>query len=170
MKKRAIYAGTFDPLTRGHLNIISRSLSLVDDLVLAISNNDVKYPMFSIEQRKEMVKNDILSELGEQKSSRVKVITFDTLLVELSKTYETNIYVRGVRNVADFDYEVQIASYLKSYNSDLECIFLATDADFRFVSSRFVKEIALLGGDVSKFVTKDTEKLLIAKRDEAIHN
>lgn len=149
---KAIYPGTFDPITVGHIDIIRRATSIFDELIIAIAKNDSKDPLFSLEERKELV---LQSLKGNSLTSNVKIITFDGLLVELAKEHNTKVLIRGLRAVSDFEYEFQMSCMNAKLNSDIQTIFLAASDNVQFISSRFVKQIAMLNGDISSLVTKD---------------
>jgi len=149
---KAIYPGTFDPITVGHIDIIRRATSIFDELIIAIAKNDSKNPLFSLEERKELV---LQSLKGSSLTSNVKIITFDGLLVELAKEHNTKVLIRGLRAVSDFEYEFQMSCMNAKLNSDIQTIFLAASDNVQFISSRFVKQIAMLNGDISSLVTKD---------------
>ena len=152
-----IYPGTFDPITNGHADIISRASRITDTLILAISKSDSKKPMFSVDQRCEMAKiyldkYDI--------ASNVKVMKFDGLLVDFASSVGAKFIMRGLRAVSDFEYEFQLAGMNKKLNSKIETMFLMSDVENQIISSKFVKEIASLGGNIDRFVTKYVVKML----------
>jgi pantetheine-phosphate adenylyltransferase len=152
-----IYAGTFDPLTRGHLDIIQRSSTLVDHLHIAIANNSTKKPLFSIEQRLSIIREDV----GESNPACTwEAITFEGLLVDYAQRVEAKTLIRGLRAVSDFEYELQMASANRRLAPSVETIFLMATDQHYFVSSRLVKEIARLKGDISSFVTPKTAAAL----------
>lgn len=144
--KKAIYPGSFDPITNGHVDIINRALTIVDELVVAISKNQEKSPVFSLEERRDMVKQCFAS------NAKVNVTIFDGLLVDFARENHTSLVVRGLRAASDFEYEFQLASMNRSLDRNFETMFLMTGSDHYFLSSRLVKEVAFLGGDVSKMV------------------
>lgn len=144
--KRAIYPGSFDPLTLGHIDVIERSAKIVDELVVGVLNNSAKNSLFSIEERVSMIK-----EITERLPN-VTVASFDGLLVDYMKEIDATIIVRGLRAVTDFEYELQIAQTNHVENPDVETIFLTTSLQYSYLSSTIVKEFASYGGDISKFV------------------
>jgi pantetheine-phosphate adenylyltransferase len=145
-KRTAIYPGSFDPLTNGHLAIIQRGLKVFDRLVVAVANNPEKRPLFSVDERKQMIADAV----GED--SRVEVDSFDALLVEYVRRKGIHTVLRGLRAVSDFEYEFQIANMNRHLLPDLETVFVMTGEDYFFVSARLVREVATFGGDVSDFV------------------
>ena len=159
MKKIAIYPGTFDPITYGHIDVIQKSLKIVDKLIVAISNGNQKRYLFSIDERIEIVKKALFSDLRFNKN-KIKVISFNSLTTDLCKKYKSNIILRGLRAVSDFEYEFQLAGMNRKLNSKIETIFLMSDVDNQIISSRFVKEIAQHRGNLKKFTTKSTIKYL----------
>lgn len=146
-----IYPGTFDPITVGHRHIITRALKVVDKLVIAVAADTGKEPIFPIDVRAELVKKDMES-LGSD-AARVEVKTFSGLLVNLAEEMGSQILIRGLRAVSDFEYEFQMACMNARMKPDVETVFLTASEDTHFISSRFVKQIARLGGDISTFVS-----------------
>lgn len=144
--KRAIYPGSFDPVTNGHVDIILRSSKIVDKLIVGVLNNSAKKSLFSVEERV-----SILKELTKDLPN-VEVTSFDGLLVDYMREIDANIIVRGLRAVTDFEYELQIAQTNHIENTDIETIFLTTNLQYSYLSSTIVKEFASYGGDISKFV------------------
>ena len=144
--KRAIYPGSFDPVTNGHVDIILRSSKIVDKLIVGVLNNSAKKSLFSVEERVSMLK-EITKDLP-----NVEVTSFDGLLVDYMREIDANIIVRGLRAVTDFEYELQIAQTNHIENTDIETIFLTTNLQYSYLSSTIVKEFASYGGDISKFV------------------
>ena len=159
MKKIAIYPGTFDPITYGHIDVIKKSLKLIDNIIIAISDVNSKNYLFNSKERIEIVKKALFTDLKLDKN-RIKVISFSNLTTDLCKQYKSNIILRGLRAVSDFEYEFQLAGMNKKLNENIETIFLMSDIENQVISSRFVKEIIELGGDVTKFTTKSTIKML----------
>lgn len=153
MSKIGIYPGSFDPITYGHLDIIQRSLSVVDELVIAVSNNKSKNHLISIDDRLNLINKSILS-LPEKDLSKIKVEKFDNLLVHYVKSKNASLIIRGLRAVSDFEYEFLMTGMNRSIDKDIETIFLMSSEKYHFISSRFIKEIHKLGGDISKSVPK----------------
>ena len=162
MKKTAIYPGTFDPITYGHIDVIKKSLKIVDKIIVAISNNNEKNHLFTAEERIEIVKNALFKDLNFNKS-KVLVISFNSLTTNLCKKYKSNIILRGLRAVSDFEYEFQLAGMNRKLNEKIETIFLMSDVNNQIISSRLVKEICELKGHIKKFTTKRTIKALKMK-------
>ena len=159
MKNIAIYPGTFDPITFGHIDVIKKSLKIVDKLIVGISDGNQKNFLFSLDERIEIVKRALYVDL-KFKKNKVDVIKFNTLTTDLCKIYKSNIILRGLRAVSDFEYEFQLAGMNRKLNNQVETIFLMSDVENQIISSRFVKEIAQHNGDLKKFTTKSTIKSL----------
>ena len=153
MSKIGIYPGSFDPITYGHLDIIHRSLSVVDELVIAVSNNKSKNHLISIDDRLNLI-NQSISSLPEKDLLKIKVEKFDNLLVHYVKSKNASLIIRGLRAVSDFEYEFLMTGMNRSIDKDIETIFLMSSEKYHFISSRFIKEIHKLGGDISKSVPK----------------
>ena len=159
MKNIAIYPGTFDPITLGHIDVIKKALKLVEKVIVGISDGNKKNFLFSIEERNEIVKKALFNDLNFKKKN-IEVISFNSLTTELCKKYKSNIILRGLRAVSDFEYEFQLAGMNRKLNKNVETIFLMSDVENQIISSRFVKEIAQHRGDLKKFTTKSTIKYL----------
>ena len=162
MKVNAIYPGTFDPITFGHIDVIKKALKIVDTVVVAISETDNKNYFFNPQERIDIVKKALFSDLKLNKK-KIKIILFKSLTTDLCKKYKSNIILRGLRAVSDFEYEFQLAGMNRKLNDNVETIFLMSDVENQIISSKFVKEIISLGGDVKKFTTKSTIKSLKQK-------
>jgi pantetheine-phosphate adenylyltransferase len=160
-RRIGIYPGTFDPITNGHTDIIRRALHVVDRLVIGVARNDGKGPLFSTDERVEIVRDEI-AHLGEPDAAeRIEVRPFSTLLMNFAESVEAGVIIRGLRAVSDFEYEFQMAGMNARLNPRIETVFLMASDRFQFISSRFVKEIGALGGDVSHFVSpRVTARLL----------
>ena len=159
MKNIAIYPGTFDPITFGHVDVIKKSLKIVNKVIVGISDGNQKNFLFSLDERIEIVKRALYKDL-KFKKNKVDVIKFNTLTTDLCKKYKSNIILRGLRAVSDFEYEFQLAGMNRKLNNQVETIFLMSDVENQIISSRFVKEIAQHNGDLKKFTTKSTIKSL----------
>ncbi len=162
MKKNAIYPGTFDPITYGHIDVIKKALKIVDQVIVAISDGTNKNYLFNTDERIEIVKRALFSDL-KLKQNKIKVISFNILTTTLCKKNKSSIILRGLRAVSDFEYEFQLAGMNRKLNKNIETIFLMSDVENQIISSKFVKEIISLGGDVKKFITKSTIKSLKQK-------
>ena len=154
MSKIGIYPGTFDPMTTGHMDIVKRSLKIVDNLVIAVAKNTNKDTLFNLKERIEIINNDITS-LNEI-SSKINVTELSGLLTTFAKIQNATCIIRGLRAVSDFEYEFQMTGMNYQLNPNIETIFLMTSEKNSFISSNFVKEVHKLGGDVSNFVSKNT--------------
>ncbi len=162
MNKVAIYPGTFDPITFGHIDVIRKGLKLFSKLVVAISDVENKDYLFNSSERIEIVKKALFTDLKLSKK-KIDIITFTSLTTDLCKKYKSNIILRGLRAVSDFEYEFQLAGMNRKLNNDIETVFLMSDVENQIISSKFVKEIVKLNGDIKKFTTKSTIKLLKKK-------
>ena len=162
MKSNAIYPGTFDPITFGHIDVIRKALNIVDKIVIAISDGNNKNYFFNSNERVEIIKKALFHDLKFPKK-RITIISFQSLTTDLCKKYKSNIILRGLRAVSDFEYEFQLAGMNRKLNNKIETIFLMSDVENQIISSKFVKEIITLGGDVKKFTTKSTIKSLKQK-------
>ena len=159
MKKKAIYPGTFDPITFGHIDVIRKALKIVDHITVAISNGSNKNYLFDIDERIEIVKKALFFD-SKLKKNRIHVIQFNSLTTSLCKKLNSNIILRGLRAVSDFEYEFQLAGMNRKLNKSIETIFLMSDVENQIISSKLVKEIADLNGDINKFTTKSTIKAI----------
>jgi pantetheine-phosphate adenylyltransferase len=159
---KAVYAGTFDPITNGHLDIIKRSLSFCNRLVVAIGVNPEKKTMFSDNERQGMIARTLYKELGDA-VARVDIVSFQGLLVDYAKQTEAHIIIRGIRSVSDFEYEINLANINKVLAPKIETVFLPTNPELAVVSSSAAKEIARHGGDISKFVCKHVAEEIDSK-------
>ena len=162
--KTAIYPGTFDPITFGHIDVIKKSLTIFDRVIVATTDNINKNYYFSINDRVNIINNSLFKDLKMNKK-RIKVISFDNLTIDLCKKYKANAIIRGLRAVSDFEYEFQLAGMNRKLNNNIETIFLMSDVENQIISSKFVKEIVKLGGDIKKFTTKSTIRSLKNKND-----
>ena len=160
--KTAIYPGTFDPVTHGHIDVIKKSLNIFDRVIVATTDNINKNYYFSIEERLEIINNSLFKDLKLNKK-KIKVISFDNLTIDLCKKYNASTIIRGLRAVSDFEYEFQLAGMNRKLNNNIETIFLMSDVENQIISSRFVKEIVRLNGNIENFTTKSTIKSLKEK-------
>lgn len=163
MMTRAIYPGSFDPVTLGHLDVIKRSSKIVDELIVGVLNNNLKTPLFSVEERVKMLSESV------KNLQNVKVMSFEGLSVDFAKQIEAQILVRGLRAVTDFEYELQMSQTNHKLNPEIDTIFFNTSIEYAYLSSSTVKEIAAFGGDISDFVPsflvdKIYEKLNVKRR------
>jgi pantetheine-phosphate adenylyltransferase len=155
MKKVVVYPGTFDPITYGHIDVIKKALKLFDKVIVAASDGANKNYLFNPIERIEIIRKALFSDLKlDQK--KIEVISFTSLTTDLCKKNKSNIILRGLRAVSDFEYEFQLAGMNRKLNNNIETIFLMSDVENQIISSRFVKEIVRLGGDIKKFTTKST--------------
>ena len=164
MNKVAIYPGTFDPITYGHIDVIQKALKLFDKIVVGVSNVNNKNYLFSSEERIDIVNKALFKDLKLSKK-KIVVVSFDSLTTDLCKKFKSNIILRGLRAVSDFEYEFQLAGMNRKLNNNIETIFLMSDVENQIISSKFVKEIVKLGGDIKKFTTKSTIKSLKDKNN-----
>tara|TARA_B100000963_G_scaffold305059_1_gene279119 strand:+ start:264 stop:752 length:489 start_codon:yes stop_codon:yes gene_type:complete len=155
----AIYPGTFDPITYGHIDVIRKSLNVFNKLIVATTDNINKSYHFSIEDRLNIINNSLFKDLKLNKK-KIKVVSFDNLTVDLCKKYKASTIIRGLRAASDFEYEFQLAGMNKKLNPKIETMFLMSDVENQIISSKFVKEIASLGGNIDRFVTRSTVKML----------
>ncbi len=162
MSKIAIYPGTFDPITFGHVDVIKKSLKLFDKIVVGVSDESNKNYLFSSDERIEILNKALFKDLKLNKN-KIKVVSFGSLTTDLCKKYKSNIILRGLRAVSDFEYEFQLAGMNRKLNQNIETIFLMSDVENQIISSRLVKDIVKLNGDIKKFTTKSTIKSLKEK-------
>ena len=162
MNKVAIYPGTFDPITYGHIDVIKKALKLFDKIIVGVSDVSNKNYLFTSEERIKIVNKALFNDL-ELNKKKILIVSFSSLTTDLCKTYKSNIILRGLRAVSDFEYEFQLAGMNRKLYSKAETIFLMSDLENQIISSKFVKEIAKLGGDLNKFTTKNTIKSLKQK-------
>ena len=155
MKKVAIYPGTFDPITFGHIDVIKKALKLFDKVIVAASEGTNKNYLFDSYERIQIIKKALFYDLKLDKK-KIEIISFTSLTTDLCKKYKSNIILRGLRAVSDFEYEFQLAGMNRKLNNNIETIFLMSDVENQIISSKFVKEIVRLGGDIKKFTTKST--------------
>ena len=160
--KTAIYPGTFDPITYGHIDVIKKSLKIFDKVIVATTDNMNKNYHFSIDDRLSIINNSLFKDLRLDKK-KIKVIAFDKLTINLCREYKAEIIIRGLRAVSDFEYEFQLAGMNRKLNNNIETLFLMSDVENQIISSKFVKEIVKLNGDIKKFTTKSTIKSLKEK-------
>ena len=158
----AIYPGTFDPITFGHIDLAQRALRLFDRLIVAVGTDSAKQPTFTVEERVRMAQLSFTDS-----NDKIEVTPFDGLLVDFARTMGAQAIIRGLRAVSDFEYEFQLATMNRQLAPDLESIFLTPAKEYAFVSSSLVKEVAMLGGDVAHFVPKEIEQMLILKLRQA---
>ena len=156
--RTGVYPGTFDPITLGHMDIIRRGAKLVDRLVIGVTTNPSKNPMFTIEERMEMVRREVADLDGE-----IHVVSFDSLLMDFAEREGASMIVRGLRAVADFEYEYQMAGMNQQLNAGIETVFLMADVSLQPIASRLVKEIALFGGEIRKFVPATVRDEVVAR-------
>ena len=155
--RKAVYPGTFDPVTYGHLDVIKRGSKIFDELVVAVGHNPLKDPLFTINERMDMISKNT------KNISNIKVDCFKGMLIDYMKEMQTNVILRGIRTVSDFEYEFQRALTNRVLKTDIETVFIMTSQEYSFLNSSLIKEAVSLGGDISKFVPSDVEKLLQQK-------
>ncbi|MFM2100461.1 MAG: pantetheine-phosphate adenylyltransferase [Pseudomonadota bacterium] len=158
MARIGVYPGTFDPVTLGHMDIIRRGAKLVDKLIIGVTTNPSKSPMFSVEERLAMVRREVADVVG-----NIEVVAFDALLMNFAQAQGASVIVRGLRAVADFEYEYQMAGMNQQLNAEIETVFLMADVALQPIASKLVKEIAIYGGDVHKFVPPRVEAEVTAR-------
>ena len=159
MKKIAIYPGTFDPITFGHIDVIKKALRIFDKIIVAASGDNNKNYLFNSEERIEIIKKALFVDLKLDRR-KIEIISFKSLTTDLCKKYKSNIILRGLRAVSDFEYEFQLAGMNRKLNNNIETLFLMSDVENQIISSKFVKEIVKLKGNIKKFTTKSTIKSL----------
>ena len=162
MKKVAVYPGTFDPITFGHIDVIKKALKLFDKVIVAASEGTNKHYLFNSSERIEIIKKALFYDLKLNKK-KIEVISFTSLTTDLCNKYKSNIILRGLRAVSDFEYEFQLAGMNRKLSNNIETIFLMSDVENQIISSKFVKEIVRLKGNIKKFTTKSTIKSLKEK-------
>ena len=153
MQKIGIYPGTFDPITFGHIDIIKKSLKIVDKLIVATTDTSEKDYLFSVDERIDILKKSLFNDFKLNKN-KIKIVSFNNLTVKLCKKFNATIIIRGLRAVSDFEYEFQLAGMNKKLDKKIETIFLMSDIENEIISSKFIKEIGKLKGDLKKFVSK----------------
>lgn len=165
MPRTAVYPGTFDPVTNGHMDIIDRATRVVRTLVIGVAVNIGKGPLFELDERVALLENEV-AKLKEERRERIKIVPFDNLLVDFVRDQGATIVIRGLRAVSDFEYEFQMASMNARLNGDIETVFLMASERNQFISSHFVKEIGRLGGDIGHFVSPDVKARLVERFNE----
>jgi pantetheine-phosphate adenylyltransferase len=158
-----VYPGTFDPITNGHTDIIRRAAKIVDRLIVGVARNDGKGPLFATDERVEIVRDDIAHTLDRATADRIEVRAFETLLMSFAESVGASVIIRGLRAVSDFEYEFQMAGMNARLNDRIETVFLMSSDRYQFISSRFVKEIGALGGNITHFVSKRVADRLVAR-------
>jgi len=164
MKKVGIYPGTFDPITYGHIDVIKKSLKLFDNIIVAISDGNQKNQLFDIDERTKILNDSLFKDL-KLKKNKIKIITFDCLTTDLCKKYKSNTILRGLRAASDFEYEFQLAGMNRALDKNIETIFLMSDVKNQIISSKLIKEIIELKGNINKFTTKSAIIALKKKYD-----
>ncbi len=157
MKITAIYPGTFDPITNGHIDIIHRSLKLFNHIIIAIGSNPKKAPLFSISERMWMIKESF------KDLSRISVKTFDGLLVDFARSHQAKVIIRGLRAISDFEYEFQMALMNRKLDNEIETVFLMPSEEYSYLTSSLIKEVSSLGGDITSFVPAHVYEMLKKK-------
>ena len=164
MSVNGIYPGTFDPITFGHIDVIKKSLKIVNKLIIAVSDGKDKNYFFSKEERVLIIEQSLFKDLKLNKK-KITVVSFNSLTTTLCKKYKSNIILRGLRAVSDFEYEFQLAEMNRKLDKNIETIFLMSDVENQIISSKFVKEIAKLNGKIDNFVSRSTKKAIREKYD-----
>jgi pantetheine-phosphate adenylyltransferase len=165
-RRVGLYPGTFDPVTNGHIDVIARAARLLDKLVVGVAKNPGKGPLFTLEERVDLVKAEIAA-IGPKNGMVIEVLPFEGLLIDFAREVEASMIVRGLRAVSDFDYEFQMAGMNYRMAPDIETVFLMASERHQFIASRLVKEVAMLGGDISSFVPPLTLKRTLARLNSA---
>ncbi len=163
--KKAIYPGTFDPITFGHIDLIKKSLNIFDQVIVAVSDGKTKNYLFDAKEREDLIKKALFNDLKFSKK-KIIVTSFKTLTTDFCKKMKSNVIIRGLRATSDFEYEFQLAGMNKKLNNLIETVFLMSDPENQIISSKFVKEIIELNGDIRKFTTKTVIKSLKNKFNE----
>ncbi len=159
MKRIGVYPGTFDPITLGHMDIIERGAKLVDELIIGVTTNIAKNPMFNDDERIAMVEREVAA-VG---NAKIRVVGFNSLLMDFADAQNAQVVIRGIRGVTDFEYEYQLTGMNRQLNHEVETVFLMADVSLQPIASRLVKEIALYGGDISKFVSPAVRDDVVAR-------
>ena len=162
---KAIYPGTFDPITKGHIDVIKRAAKVCDKLYIAVAEDSPKSPLFNIDERIKFIQNEIANSLSKEENN-IEVISFDGLLVTYARENNIDLIIRGLRAVSDFEYEFQLASMNARIDENIQTVFIPASENRHFIASKLVKEVARLGGDVSQFVSAEVEQALKAKYDK----
>lgn len=162
MKRIGFYSGSFDPVTLGHVDVIRRSLKLVDTLVIGIGTHPGKAPMFTVEERREMLDREA-GPLARDAGAKIKVVTFDGLTVDAARAADARVIFRGLRDSTDFDYEMQMSGMNGAMADDIDTVFLPASPNVRHITATLVRQIAMMGGDVNHFVSREVARKLEAK-------
>jgi pantetheine-phosphate adenylyltransferase len=162
MTRIGVYPGTFDPITLGHMDIIKRGAALVDELIIGVTTNAAKSPMFADEERIAMVEREVAA-IG---NASIRVVGFNSLLMDFAVAQGASVVIRGIRGVTDFEYEYQLTGMNRQLNASIETVFLMADVSLQPIASRLVKEIALYGGDIAKFVTPSIRDEVVARVEQ----